>query len=410
MTAESHTDYPTRIAFAEAAAIIACVAAEYRLPIEPIPVGRAANRVLAEDVVAAMALPPFDNSAMDGFALRAMDMAPGETRLRLIGDQFAGSAGTLRIRQGECVRVTTGAPLPAGADTVVIKESTRIEGARVVVVSPPEVGSHVRFAGEDVQPGEVILRTGTRVTAPQASLAAALGFGELAVYRRPTVAVFTTGDELRIPGQALGPGEIFDSNRALLQNLLAAEGLEPVAWPILRDDPGRMQSALRDAANAFDLVITCGAVSAGEKDHLPKVLADLGRIHFWRVLMRPGMPLLFGQIGNAQVLGLPGNPVSVLATFLTLGRALLDGLQGVTTERSRLYARITQPLHKNHNRREFLRGRLQYRPDATLQVTPHPADGSHRLRGAAESDCLIVLPEAAQAYSVGALVEVLRYR
>ena len=409
MTAESHADYPTRIAFAEAAAIVACVAAEYRLPIERIPVGRVANCVLAEDVVAAMALPSFDNSAMDGFALRAVDVADGQTRLRLIGDQFAGSAGNLRVGQGECVRVTTGAPLPAGANTVVMKESARVEGDRVVVASPVEVGSHVRFAGEDVQPGEVILQAGTRITGPQASLAAALGFAELAVYRRPTVAVFTTGDELRTPGQILGPGEIFDSNRALLQNLLTAEGLEPVAWPILRDDPGRMQSALRDAANAFDLVITCGAVSAGEKDHLPKVLADLGRIHFWRVLMRPGMPLLFGQIGNAQVLGLPGNPVSVLATFLTLGRALLDGLQGLATEHSRMHARLTQPLRKDHNRREFLRGRLQYRPDATLQVTPHPADGSHRLRGAAESDCLIVLPEAAQAYSTGALVEVLRY-
>ena len=409
MKPESKTDYPTRIAFAEAAAIVAFVATEYRLPIERIAVGRAAGHVLAEDVVATMGLPPFDNSAMDGFALRAADCADEVTSLRLVGEQFAGNPRDLRVGQGECVRITTGAPLPAGADAVVMKENARIQGDQITFAMPVDVDDHVRRAGEDVQPGDVVLRAGTRIAAAQASLAAAIGLPELPMHRRPTVALFTTGDELRAPGQTLGPGEIFDSNRALLQNLLAAEGLEPVAWPILPDDPARMRAMLRDAAAAFDLVITCGGVSAGEKDHLPMLLAELGQIHFWKVLMRPGMPLLFGQIGDAQILGFPGNPVSVLATFLTLGRALLDGLQGFTIQRSRVHARLTQPLRKSHNRREFQRGRLQYRPDATLQVTPHPADGSHRLRGAADSDCLIVLPEAAQAYSVGALVEVLQY-
>jgi molybdopterin molybdotransferase len=409
VTAETQAEYPSRIAFAEAAAIVTFVAAEYRLPSERIPVGRTAGRVLADGVVAGMALPAFDNSAMDGFALRASDLSGDETRLQLIGEQFAGRALDLRVGPGACVRITTGAPMPAGADAVVMKENARVDGEQVIFAMPVEAGTHVRFAGEDVQPGDVLLRAGTRVTPAQASLAAAVGLPELAVHRRPSVALFTTGDELREPGQSLGSGEIYDSNRALLQNLLIAEGLEPVAWPILPDDPARMRALLRDAADAFDIVMTCGGVSAGEKDYLPKLLQDLGHIHFWKVLMRPGMPLLFGQIGNAQVLGLPGNPVSVLATFLTLGRMLFDGLQGVSGGRGRIHARLAKPLRKLHNRREYLRGLLQYCPDATLQVTPHPADGSHRLRGAADSDCLIVLPEAAQAYSIGALVEVLRY-
>lgn len=417
MTAAAQTDYPTRIAFAEAAAIVARVAAANRLPIEQVPVASAGGRVLARDVVAELALPSFDNSAMDGFAVRAADLSScsvngpdeGETRLRLVGEQFAGRALGLRVGQGECVRVTTGAPLPDGGDAVVMKENARVDGDRVQFVAPVAIGNHIRRAGEDVQAGDAILRAGTRLSPAQASLAAALGQPDLAMARRPSVALFTTGDELRAPGQTLAPGEIHDSNRALLQNLLTAEGLEPVAWPILPDDPGRMRAMLRDAANAFDVVITCGGVSAGEKDHLPLLLAELGRIHFWKVQMRPGMPLLFGQIGNAQVLGLPGNPVSVLATFLSLGRPLLDGLQGLTAARSRVHARLTEPLRKTHDRREFLRGRLQYGDDATLQVAPHPADGSHRLRGAADSDCLIVMPESAQSLASGDVVEVLRY-
>ena len=409
MTAEPHPAYPFRIAFAEAAAIVTFVAAEYRLAAERIPVARAAGRVLAEDVAAAMALPVFDNSAMDGFALRASDLSAGKTRLRLVGEQFAGRALDLRVGPGECVRITTGAPMPVGADTVVMKEDASVDGEQVTFAAPVEAGTHVRQAGEDVQPGDMLLHAGARLTPAQASLAAAIGMPDLLVHRRPSVALFTTGDELREPGQTLGPGEIHDSNRALLQNLLLAEGLDPVAWPILPDDPARIRALLRDAADAFDVVITCGGVSAGEKDYLPMLLQELGHVHFWKVLMRPGMPLLFGQIGRAQILGLPGNPVSVLATFLTLGRMLLDGLQGASGDRSRLHARLTRPLRKLHNRREYLRGRLEFLADATIQVVPHPADGSHRLRGAADSDCLIVLPEAAQAYSIGALVEVLRF-
>jgi molybdopterin molybdotransferase len=402
--------HPTRIAFAEAEAIVRDVAAAHRLPIERIAVARAAGRVLAEDIVAPIALPSFDNSAMDGYALRAEDAAIPEATLKLIGEQFAGPPLGFRVGAGECVRITTGAPMPEGADAVVMKENTHCDEERVVLSMAVAPGSHVRHAGEDVAIGDLLLRAGQRLTCVQASLAAAVGIAELPVARRPTVAVFTTGDELRPPGQPLDPGTIHDSNRALLMTLLTVEGLEPFAWPILPDDPDRMRALLRDAGNAFDVVITCGGVSAGEKDYLPALLGELGSVHFWKVLMRPGMPLLFGQIGNAQVLALPGNPVSVLATFLTLGRQLLRGLQGDTSTLTRFAARLSQPIAKTHDRREFQRGRLDFGDDGMVRVAPHPATASHRLRGAADSDCLIVLAEGAQQLAEGALVDVLHYR
>jgi molybdopterin molybdotransferase len=398
--------FPQRISFAQAQDIVAEVAARHRLAVERRPLTRALGAVLAEDLVAALPLPNFDNSAMDGFALRAAD---GEGARRLVGEQFAGIGQDLAIGPGECVRITTGALLPTGADAIVMKENATVDGDRVVPTQAPRAGQHVRFRGEDVAVGDRVLAAGQRLGPSQLSLAAALGAHDLAVHRRPTVAVFTTGDELRAPGQPLAPGEIHDSNRPLLQSLLLAEGLEPVAWPVLPDDPARMAAALADAAFSFDVVITCGGVSAGEKDHLPMLLQREGDVHFWKVLMRPGMPLLFGRWGQAQFLGLPGNPVSVLATFLTLGRHLLDGLEGATAPRLAVRARLASDLRKAHPRREFLRGRLHCDDDGVLRVAPNPADGSHRLQAAAASNALIVLPEGEGAWARGDVLDVLPY-
>ncbi|HEX2083705.1 MAG TPA: molybdopterin molybdotransferase MoeA, partial [Xanthomonadaceae bacterium] len=211
------------------------------------------------------------------------------------------------------------------------------------------------------------------------------------------------------PGPTLLPGQIYNSNRELLMGLLRADGMEPTAWPTLPDDPSRIGSMLRDAASSFDLVLTCGAVSAGEKDHIPALLQGEGRVHFWKVRLRPGMPLLFGELGQAAFLGLPGNPVSVLATWLALGRLLIDGLQGRAEPRPRLRARLAGPWTKRHDRLEFLRGRLRSGDDGVLLVEPNPADGSHRMRGAADSDALIVLPEGERGFAAGETVEVLPY-
>lgn len=403
------TDIPTRIAVAEAEAIIDRVAAQHRLGSESVTLARAHGRVLAEPVIAGLALPPFDNSAMDGFALRHADLGDGETVLTLAGERFAGVVDAeASIQAGQCIRITTGAPVPRGADTVVIKEHARVEGDRVQVLQVPLLGANIRRAGEDVQPRDAVLAAGSRLTPARIGLAAALGLPALPVRIRPTVAVFTTGDELIEPGLPLPPGGIYNSNREQLLGWLRTQGLEPVAWPNLPDDAERTAAVLRDAADSFDVVITCGAVSAGEKDHIPAILQRHGRLHFWKVRMKPGMPVLLATLGRACVLGLPGNPVSVLATAATLGRRLLDGLQDCREAEAIFTARLATPWHKRHERLEFLRGRLQCDAQGVLHVQPDPADGSHRMRAAADSNALIVLDEGPRDYPAGTPVRVLR--
>lgn len=403
------TDFPTSLLFDDARDLLRTVADAHRLPVEHVALTRAHGRVLAEDIVAPMALQPFDNSAMDGYACRHADLREDdEVSLRLVGEQFAGRALDLQVGEGECIRITTGAPMPAGADTVVMREDTSVHAGAVAIRAGLNLGANVRKAGEDAQPGDLVLRTGTLLNAVHVSLAASLGIERLPVSAKPTVAVFTTGDELVEPGMPLQVGEIYNSNRELLMGLLRAEGLEPVAWPTLPDDPLRIASMLQDAASSFDVVITCGAVSAGEKDHIPAMLQAHGSVHFWKVRMKPGMPLLAGMLGRAQFLGLPGNPVSVLATFLTLGRSLIDGLQG-RAERPRRLARLRTAVGKSHPRREFVRGTLECDESGMQWVTPNAATGSHRLRAAAEANALLVLAEGVQSLAHGDVVEVLTF-
>lgn len=399
--------FPTGISFAQALSIIDRVAAGAMLVPERMPLSRCLGLVLAEDLIAACALPGFDNSAMDGYALRAADASAAGAQLRLIGEQFAGPRRDLLVSPGECVRVTTGAALPLGADCVAMKEDTADLGDRVRFNKAVAPGQHLRRAGEDVAPGEQVFACG-QVLAPGAlALAAALGQADLLVRPRPTVAIFTSGDELRPPGQTLVPGEIHDSNRVLLQTLLLAEGFQPVTWPVLPDDPGRIAAALKDAAESFDLILTCGGVSAGERDYLPAFMAEQGEVHFWKVKMRPGMPVLAGRLGRAQIICLPGNPVSVLATYLALARRLLDGMQGRLAPRPTWKAKLASGFSKRHDRLEFLRGQLHQDGNGELWVVPNPADGSHRLRAVADSNALVVLPEGAAEWPVGALLDVL---
>ena len=402
------TGYPTRIDFASARDIVRAVAGNRMLKAERVPVTRASGRILAEDITSPIALPPFDNSRMDGFAFAHASLSKeGSTTLRLMGQQFAGRLQDLEVGAGECVRITTGAPLPRGTDTVAIKEDCVEDKGAVHVPAGIAPGADVRRVGEDVQAGVRVLEEGQWLTPARVSLAAALGIASMAVTQRPTVAVFTTGDELVEPGLPLAPGQIYNSNRDLLMGLLRAEGLEPTAWPTLPDDPERMKVVLADAAAAFDVVITCGGVSAGEKDHVPGLLAANGRIHFWKVRMKPGMPVLFGELDRALFLCLPGNPVSVLATFLTLGRDLLDGLQRRHEPRPRSKAVLRAPWRKTHERLEFLRGWLDGTPDGRLLVMPNGADASHQLRAAADSNALIVLSEGARDYRAGDVIDVI---
>lgn len=400
-------DFPTRISFAQAGQILDRVAASAPLGIERVALSSGLGRILANDIASGVSLPGFDNAAMDGFAIRAADASAPGSRLTVVAEQFAGLSLGLDVGAGQCVRVTTGASLPTGADAVVMKEDTHLDAGQVVLRSAVSRGQHVRRAGEDVGPGDIVLHKGQVLDPAALSLAAAIGLPDLDVHRRPTVAVFTSGDELKPPGQALRPGEIHDSNRVLLQSLLRADGYEPVTWPILPDDPTRIAAALEDAAFSFNVVITCGGVSAGEKDFLPAFLAERGDVYFWKVMMRPGMPLLAGRLGKCHLICLPGNPVSVFATYLTLARQFLDGLQSRATARPRWVARLGAPVTKKHDRLEFLRGSLDCHSDGQLVVLPNPADGSHRLRAVADSNCLIVLPEGSSTWNEGELLDVL---
>lgn len=406
----NQNNYPQKISFSDAQTIIDDVAATNRLEDERVPLARALNRVLAEDIVAAVAVPNFDNAAMDGYALRAEDLNEyAKSGFEIIGEQFAGAPTGFVIGKGQCVRITTGAMLPEGTDTIAIKEDSSEELGVVKFHAPIKFGANIRRAGEDVAVDDNIAKAGQILKAARLSLLAAVGLHDVSCTRRPTVAIFTSGDELQAPGQPLQTGQIYDSNRVLLQSLLIGEGLEPVAWPVLPDDPARIESALKDAAFSFDVVITCGGVSAGEKDYLPAFLQEHGQIHFWKVRMKPGMPLLFGQVGKTLFLGLPGNPVSVLATFLSLGRRLLDGLQGRLEPRSLLRAQLSQTINKQHARLEFMRGDLHIDNQGMISVTPNAATGSHRLRAAAESNALIMLSEGEGSIAGGTMMRVIPY-
>jgi len=293
----------------------------------------------------------------------------------------------------------------------VMKEHTRIEGQHVHITEPPRPGQNIRRAGEDSQIGDMLIQPGDVLTPARVALAASQGLAELPVHTLPTVAVFATGDELVEPGLALEPGQIYNSNREQLMGLLRADGLQPVAWPSLPDDPAQMLTLLRDAAQAFDVIVTCGGVSAGEKDHLPELLREHGEILFWKARIKPGMPILFargGALGKALLIGLPGNPVSVLATYLVYARRLLDGLQS-RPPRPYWRARLSASWNKRNERLEFLRGLLSTDDDGVLTVEPNPADGSHRMRAAADSNALIVLDEGIREYAQGDVVEILPY-
>lgn len=259
------TDYPSRIPYAQALQILRSVAASNRSPDENIATSRADGRISAGDLIAPLALPPFANSAMDGFALRHADVAGGDASLQLVGEQFAGERWAGTLGAGQCLRITTGAPLPDGADTVIPKEDADERDGMMQFKTAPAPGAAVRLAGSDVRAGDLVIQAGQVLTPARIGLAAALGVSRLAVAPRPTIAVLATGDELIEPGMPLGPGQIYNSNRDMLMAQLRALGYAPTAWPTLPDDPLRIRTMLEDAAAAFDVVITCGGVSAGER-------------------------------------------------------------------------------------------------------------------------------------------------
>jgi molybdopterin molybdotransferase len=401
----SESGYPTRIGLEQALAIIAQRAAQHRLAAEPVDIFKAHGSVLAEDVHAQHALPPFANSAMDGFALRGIDLpAEGERAFELAGEVFAGASSTPEVGAGQCVRITTGAPIPPGADTVVVKENAGIDGNIVTVKAGERAGAHVRAAGEDYAEGDRAFAAGTPLQAPQLAVLAALGNLVVQARRRPRVAIIATGNELVPVGHALGFGQIHESNTLMLAALACEANADVITQRCIRDDPAALRDALLEASVDADLIVSSGGVSAGEADHLPHVLQEIGEIHFHKVHLKPGMPTLFGQIGACLYLGLPGNPVASAVTFRVFARFALNAMLGVTTTTTPGRARLSAPLHKHHARAELARCSLHTDAEGVQWATLHAKQGSGMLRGLAEATALALLPEGPREFAEGDVV------
>jgi molybdopterin molybdotransferase len=388
----------TRVSVDQALAILCAAGAARRMPEESLPLARADGHVLAMDAHAPLDLPPFDNAAMDGFALRRRDAGAGRP-IPLAGVTLAGQP-MARLPPGYCQRITTGAPLPQGADTVVIKENVREEGATVVIASLPEAGANVRRAGEDYRRGALALRQGMRLTPPRIGLLASFGMPAVSVVRAPRVRLYSTGDELVAAGRALAGGQIHDSNGPGLAAALRSLGIEPAGVGHMPDRLDAVRQTLQRIDDA-DLIVTCGGVSAGEADLLPGVLAELGEVLLWKVQIKPGMPFLFGRIGDALFCGLPGNPVSAMVTLLVLVAPMLDAMRGASETPPELWARLRSPLSKRHGRREYRRGFLRCEASGQLQVDQSPFQGSAMQRGLVEGEVLIELPEDGREWQAG---------
>ena len=363
-----------------------------RLPSVRLPLREAAGLVLAEPIVATESVPPFANTAMDGFALRSTDAVAG-ARLRVIGTVAAGSVFEGTVGDGEAVRIMTGAPMPVGADAVVIVERTRIEGDDVVVEVDASPGQHVRPAGDDIKPGDEVLQPGVVLNPGVLGVLATLGRSEVSVIRRPKVGVMSTGDELVADGAPLGPGQIRDSNRLAVGAAAAAAGAEVVDLGLVRDDESAIEDALRSGAECCDLVLSSGGVSMGDFDWVKVVLDRIGNMRWMQVAIRPAKPLAAGRVGHAAVVGLPGNPVSSLVSFELFARPLIRRFAGHSRlERPRILATVMDPLPEPPpGVTSFVRVRLTQADDLSWSATSAGAQGSHHTAAMAAAGGLAVL-------------------
>jgi molybdopterin molybdotransferase len=379
---------------------------------ETMPLAAARGRVLAADVIAPIDLPPFDNSAVDGYAVRHRDLDPkGETRLAVGGRLTAGSAASAPIAARQAIRIFTGAPMPAGADTVFMQEDVHAEANAVLLPAGLKAGANRRLAGEDVRKGAVVRPAGRRLTAPDVALAAALGLTELQVRRRVRVALFSTGDEIVEPGRPRPAAALYDANRTLLDGLLERLGAAVTDLGILKDDPAALEAAIAAAARQHDLVLTSGGVSTGEADHVKSAVEKIGHLVFWRVAIKPGRPVAMGVIkGSAAFVGLPGNPVAAFVTFARVVRPLLLRLAGAAPEPLiALPVRLTFPYKKKTGRREYVRVALRHGQDGVIEAVKHPQDGAGVITSLTETDGLAELAEDVTTLEPGAMVGFLSY-
>lgn len=377
------------------------------LPAERVPLAEADGRVLAEDLAARRTQPPEDVSAMDGYAVRAEDVATAPARLRLIGEVAAGRPFAGQVNAGEAARIFTGGVLPAGSDTVVIQENTTRDGDTVVVTTPARRGRNVRVAGLDFRKGDVRLKAGRRLTGRDVSLAAAMNHATVPVRRRPKIAVVATGDELVPPGTEPGPGQIVHSNAFALAAVARREGADVIDLGILPDRLDETIAGMRRARDAgADVLVTAGGASVGEYDLVQPALAAQGvALSFWKIAMRPGKPMMFGILGGMRVLGLPGNPVSAYVCSLLFVAPLIRKLTGrPDIEYPLTKGVLGRDLPANDEREEYMRATLARRGDAWV-ATPFPQQDSSMLVPLAAADCLVIRPAFAPAASAGTSCE-----
>ena len=379
---------------------------------EELPLFQALGRVLAQDVISPVSVPPHDNSAMDGYAFAGAQLRPdAPLTLQSVGTALAGKAWQGEVGPGQCVRIMTGAIMPTGLDTVVPQEFVQTEGERITIPAGLlQAGDNRRFKGEDVKQGQPALRLGTRFMPAALGLAASLGIPTVRVWRRLKVAYFSTGDEILSLGEAPREGAVYDSNRYTVFGLLTRLGIEVLDYGVVGDKPQELEATFRRAAAEADAIITSGGVSVGEADHTKTMMKKLGDVAFWRIAMRPGRPMAVGRIGTSVMFGLPGNPVAVMVTFLAFVRpALLQMMGSTITAAPLLRAHSLEPMRKKSGRTEYQRGLVSTAPDGTLQVRTTGNQGSGVLSSMVQGNGLIVLHHAQGNVAIGEEVDVMMF-
>ena len=371
----------------------------------------ALDRILAQDIVSPISVPPHDNSAMDGFAFDGAQLGPEKLTLKVVGTALAGPAWQGSVGKGECLKIMTGAVLPVGLNTVVPQEFTQIDGDDVLI--PPGVlqrGDNRRLCGEDLMQGQPAMRRGERITPAALGLIASLGLSHVEVYRRVRVAYFSTGDEILSLGDTPREGAVYDSNRYTVFGLLTRLGVEVIDMGVVKDDPVALKVAFNTAAAKADAIITSGGVSVGEADHTKAMMRELGDVAFWRIAMRPGRPMAVGRAGGAVLFGLPGNPVAVMVTFLAFVRPALLRLMGASSAPAPLLqAASLEPLRKKPGRTEYQRGVVSRNAASQLTVKTTGNQGSGVLSSMVQANGLIVLHHDQGNVAVGDPVDVMMF-
>lgn len=366
------------------------------------------GRILAEPIISPMNVPAHRNSAMDGYALRGEDLpTQGRAELQVIGTAFAGRPFAGQLSEGQCIRIMTGAKMPDAADTVVMQERAERSGNTILIDADNRPGQNVRQAGEDILRESLVLESGRRINASQLGLLASLGIAELRVRRRPRVAFFSSGDEVRSIGEVLEEGQIYDSNRYTLHGMLSRLDVEVIDLGVVPDREESISTALQEASQENDLILTSGGISVGEADHVMAAMRRLGTIHFSKVAIKPGRPLTFGHIGNTPFFGLPGNPVAVMTTFLQFVRPAIARMRSEIDLTLPLFETTCRSkLRKSPGRTEFQRGVMHREPDGTWAVRSSGRQGSGVLSSMSDGNCFIVLPEERGSVEPGETVQV----